>query len=183
MNVLVVFFGEDRPEAEATLKPAIQEFFTSHGLPVNVTFASADLNSMAINEDRQQYPSGPFLDALGTLESGLKLGVVDGDMFSNSNLNLNFIFGEARRGREACVISTTRLFPEFYGFKPNQKLFLERIVKEALHELGHVAGLGHCPDTLCLMHFSNSIHDTDLKYARLCRICDGEMKKRIAERF
>jgi archaemetzincin len=178
-----VFFGEDRPEVEDLLKPAIQKFFTTHGLPVNVTFASADLTSMVITEDRQQYPSGPFLDALDTLESGLKLGVVDGDLYSDSNPSLNFIFGEARVAKEAAVISTTRLFPEYYGFKPNQKLFLERIVKEALHELGHVAGLGHCQDTLCLMHFSNSIHDTDLKYARLCKKCDAEMKSRIAERF
>jgi hypothetical protein len=32
-------------------------------------------------------------------------------------------------------------------------------------------GLGHCPDPLCVMSFSNTIRDVDRKSARLCPRC------------
>jgi len=40
-----------------------------------------------------------------------------------------------------------------------------------VHELGHTYGLGHCPDTHCVMHFSNSLRDTDIKSATFCPAC------------
>lgn len=40
-------------------------------------------------------------------------------------------------------------------------LFFERTVKEAVHEIGHLKGLSHCPDSGCVMHFSNSLRDSE----------------------
>ncbi len=48
---------------------------------------------------------------------------------------------------------------------------LERVVKEAIHELGHTYGLGHCRDARCIMYFSNSLLDTDRKGAAFCVNC------------
>ncbi|MEA2005134.1 MAG: hypothetical protein U9O50_02570 [Acidobacteriota bacterium] len=42
---------------------------------------------------------------------------------------------------------------------------------EAVHELGHTYGLSHCPDAKCVMHFSNSLLDTDKKSASFCTHC------------
>lgn len=55
--------------------------------------------------------------------------------------------------------------------KPNPELFKLRALKEALHELGHTFGLMHCPNSYCVMHFSNSIVDTDMKKAEYCFNC------------
>ena len=74
------------------------------------------------------------------------------------------------RGREA-VIALPRLRQSFYGLPDDEKLFLARAVKEAVHELGHTYGLGHCPDARCVMHFSNSLRDTDFKSHRFCGAC------------
>jgi len=85
--------------------------------------------------------------------------------------HLNFVFGEADPDVGIAVVSTYMLRPEFYGEAPSPELFLSRLVKEAVHELGHTFRLGHCPDPACVMHFSNSILDTDLKGPDFCPRC------------
>ena len=71
--------------------------------------------------------------------------------------NLNYVFGEADIENGVCIISLSRLRQEFYDQKPDKVLFLRRTLKEAVHELGHTYGLGHCANPKCVMHFSNSL--------------------------
>jgi archaemetzincin len=52
----------------------------------------------------------------------------------------------------------------------NKSLFYQRIIKEAVHELGHAFGLKHCNYPMCVMHFSNSLPDTDIKQNSFCDI-------------
>jgi len=93
------------------------------------------------------------------------LGIVDRDIYTRG---LNFIFGLAEPNGKACIISLTRLRESFYGKKENNDLFRQRVLKEALHELGHTFGLTHCDNPNCVMHFSNSLQDTDRKQAIFC---------------
>ena len=50
-------------------------------------------------------------------------------------------------------------------------LFRERILKEAVHELGHLHGLSHCDDRSCVMVFSESVEGVDSKGADFCGRC------------
>ena len=104
------------------------------------------------------------------------LGVTDVDLYAPG---LNFVFGEALAFRGPAIISTHRLRPEYYGMRPDRGLFLERVLKEAVHELGHTFGLGHCADPRCVMFFSNSILDTDRKRAQPCRGCHARILEKI----
>jgi len=140
-----------------------------------------ELPSEAFNPSRNQYCSSLILKKMHkilTLEKQEKvLAVVDVDLYIP---NLNFVFGEAELGGQLAIISLSRLRQSFYGLKENRELFLERAVKEAVHELGHTFGLGHCPDPGCVMHFSNSLLDTDKKSASFCGRCQQKLKERIS---
>lgn len=54
-------------------------------------------------------------------------------------------------------------------------LFHERALKEAVHELGHFYGFVHCVNPKCVMHFSNSLQDTDYKDSHFCPECTNKL--------
>jgi len=99
------------------------------------------------------------------------LGILDHDLYVPQ---LNFVFEEA--STKAAVISLTRLRQSFYKLPEGQELFRKRILTEAVHELGHTFGLGHCENPRCVMFFSNSLMDTDRKGSEFCLRCGGKFK-------
>ena len=88
---------------------------------------------------------------------------------------LTYVFGEAELGGRVSVVSYHRLAPERYGLPKNRPLLMERIWKEAVHELGHAFGLIHCPVQLCVMHSSSYVEDIDLKGGQFCASCRREL--------
>ncbi len=167
--LLVPFKGVDL-EAVSFLEDKLPSIFN----------LSTELHSIlplppAYNPQRGQYLSFPFLEALLPLkkEDKLILGITEVDLYAP---HLNFIFGQADIGRNVAVISLFRLHPSFYGLPEDKDLFLERTLKEAVHELGHLYGLPHCSNPYCVMHFSNSIRDTDIKGFNFCEACKKRLK-------
>ncbi len=79
-----------------------------------------------------------------------------------------------RHGKRA-LIALPRLRERFYGARDDEALFFTRAAKEAVHELGHTYGLGHCGDRRCLMAFSNSLADTDDKGQEFCGRCQAHL--------
>jgi archaemetzincin len=60
------------------------------------------------------------------------------------------------------------------GDAGHDEVLYARALKEAVHEVGHTFGLGHCHDSACVMHFSNTLADTDRKGAHPCAVCGGK---------
>ena len=103
------------------------------------------------------------------------LAICDFDAYSDE---LNFVFGEAHFGGRVAAVYLPRLREEFYVRKSEtSKLFEQRVIKEAVHELGHVFGLTHCENSKCVMYFSNSLQDTDFKDHKFCERCNKALKK------
>jgi archaemetzincin len=136
--------------------------------PVVMGTGFSDL-AQTYNPERKQYLSSGLLASLGRAEREEKVvGVADIDLYVP---RLNFVFGEADVLSGTAIVSLRRLRQEYYGLAPDEALFLERAAKEIVHELGHTFGLGHCSNNRCVMHFSNSLADTDLKEAHFCSMC------------
>jgi archaemetzincin len=128
-------------------------------------------------EGRGQCAGEPFLAALAAARTPgeeITLGVTGVDL---TVPGLNFVFGLADPRNRCAVISLARLYPEFYGQPRDPRRFKERALKEAIHELGHLLGLGHCPDPACIMFFSNSLADTDRKGPGFCQRCRELLRK------
>jgi archaemetzincin len=171
MKVGVLPVGSVLPEVLGRIQEAVAEVFPTTDCAVVDECLALPPN--AFNMNRRQYHSEGILREIQRYAAAYKgldrvLGVVDVDMFVEG---LNFAFGEATCPGKAALISLWRLRPEFYGAAADGEVFLERTVKEAVHELAHTLGLGHCRNAACVMFFSNSIADTDRKQRLFCGRC------------
>jgi archaemetzincin len=140
-------------------------------LDVHIDLKIATNFQSSVNKHRNQWNSFKILELLNKFRPNKAtriLGIVDIDAYSDG---FDFVFGEAfYRGRVAAVY-LSRLRQEFYGLKPNSSLFYQRLVKEAIHELGHVFGFDHCKNSQCVMYFSTSLLDVDAKGRGFCYSC------------
>ena len=74
-------------------------------------------------------------------------------------------------GGPCAVVSAHRLRQEFYGLPADGTLLRQRLLKEAVHELGHAFGLRHCIDYRCAMASAHAVEWIDLRESSLCESC------------
>lgn len=118
---------------------------------------------------RRQYSASSILRRLRPLRlpGEYLLAVTGGDLFASG---LNFIFGEADARKGCAIISLARLGAPLDSPVTAEHL-LRRALIEAIHEVGHLLGMKHCPRPSCVMHFSNTLADTDRKTPDFCPAC------------
>ena len=126
--------------------------------------------------------SGALLDALlarraeGGGEDTWVLAVAEEELCAPGH---GRVFGEAAVGGGCAVMGLGAL----EGEKPDVSTdFLSRAVKEAVHEIGHAAGLEHCADPGCVMYPSLDIADTDRKGEGFCARCRGAFPRTTLDR-
>ena len=125
----------------------------------------------AFDPSRVQYNSSLILRQLiikPPLDAEKILGVLDVDLFIPI---LTFVFGEAQLKGIGAAVSSHRLHNRFYGLPENREATTDRLIKEAVHELGHTFGLIHCSQPKCVMNSSTYVENIDQKPAELCLSC------------
>jgi archaemetzincin len=86
-------------------------------------------------------------------------------------------------GGRVAAMYLPRLRQELYVKKSDtNKLFEQRVIKEAVHEIGHAFGLTHCEESRCVMHFSNSLQDTDFKHYMFCKRCNEILEEQTTDK-
>lgn len=147
------------------------------GMPAQVENKPINIKA-AYDPLRNQYNSSYLLAQLieePAEDAGRILGVCGVDLFIPI---LTFVFGEAQLEGIGAVVSTYRLRNEFYGGPSDKHLLMERLLKEATHELGHTFTLYHCHNPGCVMTSSVYVEDIDEKSAMFCWDCQRAILER-----
>lgn len=84
------------------------------------------------------------------------------------------VYGEAEVEGCCCAVG---LAPLRRGSGADADVLRARLLTEALHEMGHLAGAEHCGRASCVMYASLDIADTDLKGATFCAGCAQALKR------
>jgi archaemetzincin len=153
------------------LGPAIAQTFR---VPCEVLPQVLD-PEFAFHGERQQYHSSEVLQRMQRVvnaNSWRVLGVAAVDLYIPI---LTFVFGEAQMSGPCAVVSAHRLRQEFYGLPPDKEVLRQRLLKEAVHEIGHTLDLVHCDDYRCAMAPSHAVEWIDLKESTLCAGCEARV--------
>jgi len=164
------------PEITEPVKKAISRIF---GFPAPVIPIIENID-FALDSGRNQYHSTSVLQQLEQSAPSFAIKVIAITKVDLFIPILTHVYGEAQLGGKACVVSTCRLRDHITAPNPDI-VFIQRIVKEAVHELGHTFSLRHCREHACIMHYCRTGLDVDRKSDQLCRYCrillDDELKK------
>jgi archaemetzincin len=159
-------------EAVAAIREAVAAEFGGGVRPLSLPGLD-----FAFDPVRNQYGSIPALSWLSGIcpaDAGKLLAVTERDLFIPV---LTFVYGHAQLGGRVALVSLARLRQEFYGLPPSRPALLERAVKEALHEAGHMFGLAHCKERECVMSLATNVRQIDSKGMAFCARCAARVKR------
>ncbi len=147
-----------------------QTLYEKFHVPCEVLTSNID-PSCTLHAERQQYHSSEILMSMQryiTSSTWRLLGITQLDLYIPI---LTFVFGEAQLGGSSAVVSYHRLQQEFYGLPRDLDVLSNRLLIEAVHELGHSLGLTHCQDLQCAMAPSHAVEWIDIKDSGFCEDC------------
>lgn len=136
----------------------------------DIASCKVDISSY-YNPSRRQYDANGIMKSISgyaTNKDIKVLGILRVDLFVTI---LTYIFGQAELGGSCGVASLYRLRNELYGLEIDNKLLVERFRKVVLHEAGHLHGLIHCHNQICIMRSSTYVEDIDQKERAFCHSC------------
>ena len=160
------------------LKKSLKWAFRKYDLNVKVLSYELPLLYKEYHHFKKQYDADQILNRLKIYAESKKyfriLGVINQDIFSKL---VDFRFGCAKYLEDSlygvALISLFRLKEELYDRAEDKSLFELRVLKEALHELGHTFGLSineHCKNH-CVMNFSTTVSKIEEKPPFFCEKC------------
>ncbi len=172
-NIILISFGYFEKGVLEMISGDIEREFL---MPVKVREGFLDLSEF-FDPYRKQYDGNRLLkeiDSKFASETAKTVGLFSVDLYIPI---LTYIFGQAFLNGRSGIASIYRLSNERYGIKGDKNVFIERIRKEVIHELGHMFGLIHCANPVCVMRSSTYVEDIDQKEYSLCLRCREELQK------
>ena len=166
-KITLVSFGYFEEGLLKIIASAVEKEFS---VPAYITEGRLDLSEF-YDPVRRQYNGTKLLKEIDTLyssESTKVMGLLTVDLFIPI---LTYIFGQAYLNGNTGIASSYRFKNERYGLQADDKVLLERLIKEIIHELGHTFGLIHCHVPQCVMLSGSYVEDIDQKSRDFCPEC------------
>ncbi|MGA3287330.1 MAG: archaemetzincin family Zn-dependent metalloprotease [Bacteroidota bacterium] len=166
-----------RPVDHAELTSLIAPLTSAFEQSVSIEESSYVDPAFAFDSYRNQFNSTSIIAALlksYPTHQGKIIGITTVDLFVPV---FTYVFGEAQLDDKVAVLSSFRLREELFGLDPNPELKHIRLLKEAVHELGHTFGLIHCHRPECVMHSSTSAEEIDVKGKNFCAECEQTIRE------
>ncbi len=156
------------------VKKGLEDAF---GLKVE-TLKTKPLPKEAWYEPRSRYRADKllnFLDDQTAAKYRIVIGLTSKDISTTKDEHEDWgIFGLGELGGRVCVVSTFRLNAR----GADEAKLRERMRKVAIHEIGHVMGLDHCPTKGCVMRDAeSSILTVDEESGKFCETCKAELER------
>lgn len=171
-KILLLKIGQFDKATLIKLKKNLEWAFKEFNVKVELMPNELDLKDSYFNSKKRKYNADKIIEGMNqylfNFDFFRVLGVINEDIYSGT---YNFIFGCADGIlSQLALISVIRLNENFYNRPEDGSLFEKRVLKEAIHEIGHTFGLFHCQN-YCIMQFSNSLMEADNKPIRFCENC------------
>lgn len=173
MHVDIVPIGDVSASVKRQASAALRSVYDAE-----VTLSdSQSIPDGAFDRSRNQYRAEQFIELADRVGNGDKnIGVTPQDLYYRRR---NYVFGLAYLNGAGSVVSTHRLRTSSDGgisTKPSEVVFDDRVRKEVIHEVGHTLGLDHCDNNRCVMSFSPTVREVDVKEEHLCGTCSTDVR-------
>jgi predicted Zn-dependent protease len=188
-HIGILFFGEYNKDlfekSKINLEKIYDSFFFSIRNLGTYNFSFELISKGVITEYREMkkssdkikiHPTNKFyqilIDKRMEENLGMIIAVTDLPLYSSTDDNIIFLFGETHLSHRCCVVSSLKLKEQFYNRAPDLSIFEQRVIKEIIHEIGHIIlGSNHCLNSSCVMWFSHDIKEIDNKQFDFCDRC------------
>ncbi|MFX0080779.1 MAG: hypothetical protein ACFE94_03405 [Candidatus Hodarchaeota archaeon] len=185
----ILFYAEFDPNLFNKIKFYLNQVYDSYFFEVRNLgqfYFSKELLSKGVKKEYKEmkginhklniHPTNKFYQSLINIRTREKLGMIialtDLPIYSSSDNNILFLFGETHLKHRCSVVSTLKLKEQYYDRRKDSELFEQRVIKEIIHEIGHIfIGSAHCEENSCVMRFSKDVDEIDKKSYELCDIC------------
>ncbi len=108
-------------------------------------------------------------------KDSIDIFLVDKDIYLPG---FSYVFAVTHPPLSRIVISLFRLLRKYSLVEfEEESVVKERLFKEIMHELGHLTGLEHCDNKLCVMSFSKNLKELDAKVPYPCEKCIEKLEK------
>jgi len=150
----------------------LAEDLSKHHYQIDIA-ATLPLPTNAFNPRRQQYIADKLFEPLRQFErhGSRVLGVINHDIY---RYILKCVYGLADLPGYVAMMSLHRL-----RHTTQTDVLEARMLKLALHELGHTHGLEHCKRLDCVMCFSPNLNHLDQSGTVFCPTCQQKLTAKI----
>lgn len=173
VTILILPLGEISDRDVGIIKDSIRGFCKCS---VKILDRIVDPNPIIAFENKINPFKNTVLDFLSSFATETKvkiIGITDIPFgLTPSDSSKNTMRGFSKLNGTSTIISNDQIIRDALKHDINYHILLVKVVK---HELGHLYGIQHCSDTLCIMTSSFPILDNFIKSKLFCDSCSNAL--------